>query len=197
MENEQQTIGQKKCDCGSCWKCRGFFGSKLNTVLLLVLIILMVIALRFMLKNKEVYIPILSQQQTQQINQQQNNNISNTLPKYIGTMNTGAGWPPVVVFSLDKYSCTPNISEVSTTIEKIINGKKYCVTSSVDAAMSHRGGEYSYTTASGSGVKTANFSLYWPVCSVYGESDSGEYNECQTNQNVFFSNLDVLIDSAM
>jgi hypothetical protein len=57
MENEQQTIDQKKCDCGSCWKCRGFFGSKLNTVLLLILIVLMVIAIRIMLQNKEVYFP--------------------------------------------------------------------------------------------------------------------------------------------
>ncbi|MEJ0001907.1 MAG: Gmad2 immunoglobulin-like domain-containing protein [bacterium] len=34
-----------------------FFGSKLNTALLLVLIILMVIALRFMYQNKQVYFP--------------------------------------------------------------------------------------------------------------------------------------------
>lgn len=55
MENEQQKIDQKKCDCGSCWKCRGFFGSKLNTVLLLVLIVLMVIAIRIMMKNPDLY----------------------------------------------------------------------------------------------------------------------------------------------
>jgi hypothetical protein len=34
-----------------------FFGSKLNTVLLLVLIVLMVFALRIMLKDKETYLP--------------------------------------------------------------------------------------------------------------------------------------------
>lgn len=37
-----------------------FFGSKLNTVLLLVLIILMVIALRIMYQNKETYLPIMT-----------------------------------------------------------------------------------------------------------------------------------------
>jgi hypothetical protein len=37
-----------------------FFGSKLNTVLLLVLIILMVIAIRIMLQNKETYVPIMT-----------------------------------------------------------------------------------------------------------------------------------------
>ncbi len=36
-----------------------FFGSKLNTVLLFLLIILMVIAIKIMLKNETVYLPIL------------------------------------------------------------------------------------------------------------------------------------------
>lgn len=39
-----------------------FFGSKLNTVLLLVLIILMVAAIRIMLENKETYLPIVANQ---------------------------------------------------------------------------------------------------------------------------------------
>ena len=41
-----------------------FFGSKLNTALLLILIILMVIALRFMYQNKETYLPIIDQKNT-------------------------------------------------------------------------------------------------------------------------------------
>lgn len=40
-----------------------FFGSKLNTVLLLILIILMIFALRFMYKNSETYMPYLSEDQ--------------------------------------------------------------------------------------------------------------------------------------
>lgn len=40
-----------------------FFGSKLNTVLLFILIILMVFAIRIMLQNKELYFPILNQEQ--------------------------------------------------------------------------------------------------------------------------------------
>lgn len=47
MENEQRKY----------W----FFGSKLNTALLLVLIILMVIAIRVMLQNKETYLPAVMQ----------------------------------------------------------------------------------------------------------------------------------------
>ncbi len=43
-----------------------FFGSKLNTALLLVLIILMVIAIRFMLQNKETYLPIIKKETNQE-----------------------------------------------------------------------------------------------------------------------------------
>ena len=41
-----------------------FFGSKLNTVLLFVLIILVVIAIRLMLENKETYLPFMQNQET-------------------------------------------------------------------------------------------------------------------------------------
>lgn len=44
-----------------------FFGSKLNTVLLLILIILMIVALRFMYKNNETYMPYLSEDQEMEI----------------------------------------------------------------------------------------------------------------------------------
>ena len=43
-----------------------FFGSKLNTVLLLILIILMVIAIKIMLRNEAVYLPSLVQNKTEQ-----------------------------------------------------------------------------------------------------------------------------------
>lgn len=39
-----------------------FFGSKLNTGLLLILILLMAVALRWMYKNKKTYLPILGQE---------------------------------------------------------------------------------------------------------------------------------------
>ncbi len=42
-----------------------FFGAKLNTVLLLVLIILMVIAIKIMLRNEATYLPFLASNQTQ------------------------------------------------------------------------------------------------------------------------------------
>lgn len=50
MENEQKR---------KCW----FFGSKLNTILLLILIILVVIALRWMRQEKSMYLPIAEQKE--------------------------------------------------------------------------------------------------------------------------------------
>ncbi|MBP9715169.1 MAG: hypothetical protein KBD52_01620 [Candidatus Pacebacteria bacterium] len=41
-----------------------FFGSKLNSILLLILIVLMVFALRIMIKNKETYFPVVTDNQT-------------------------------------------------------------------------------------------------------------------------------------
>lgn len=50
-------------------KYNEFFGSKLNTVLLLVLIVLMVFAIRIMLRNEDVYLhPFTSQVSTKQTN---------------------------------------------------------------------------------------------------------------------------------
>ncbi len=55
-----------------------FFGSKLNTVLLLVLIVLMIIALVMMSKNKEMYLSGFKQlDQNAEIEKNQNSNQSN------------------------------------------------------------------------------------------------------------------------
>ena len=45
-----------------------FFGSKLNTVLLVVLIILMIIAIKIMLQNKALYFPEVSNNKIEQTN---------------------------------------------------------------------------------------------------------------------------------
>lgn len=76
-----------------------FFGSKLNTALLLILIILMVIAIRFMYKNKEVYLPILSQKEQvgQNINNIENNIITNEITEN-STGNWKIGGDEIVTF---------------------------------------------------------------------------------------------------
>ena len=47
---------------------QNFFGSKLNSVLLLILIVLMVFALRIMLKDKETYVPFTSDDNKEEVN---------------------------------------------------------------------------------------------------------------------------------
>lgn len=178
MENEQKKY----------W----FFGSKLNTGLLSVLIILMIVALKWMSKDKDAYLPTLSREE--EVTQ----NVSTALPEYVSTMTVGAGWPPVIQTSQQTYSCIQNISkEGPTTIEKIINGKKYCVSSFIDGGAGGRGGEYTYTRIDGAGTKTANFSLRWVSCGGYGAPGDTQYDQCQLNQDIFFGNLDSLIDSLM
>lgn len=54
-----------------------FFSSKLNTVLLLFLIILMIIALKIMFKDKSKYFPELAEEQTEQISNETNDNWKN------------------------------------------------------------------------------------------------------------------------
>lgn len=61
-----------------------FFGSKLNTALLLVLIVLMVIALRWMSQNKEVYMPVGTQEPVE-LKQEEKISWSNS-PSEFGTV---------------------------------------------------------------------------------------------------------------
>lgn len=111
---------------------------------------------------------------------------------YVNTMtNNGAGWPPVIKTSTAAYSCTAS----KATTQKTINGKNYCVTSVEDAAMGSRSGQYTYTTANGTGTKTASFSLVWSSCGGYGAPGDTQYDQCQSTVSGFFSTLDVLIAS--
>jgi hypothetical protein len=57
-----------------------FFGSKLNTALLLILIILMIIALKFMFANKQTYFPYVPSQQPTSGEVKGNNESANPTP---------------------------------------------------------------------------------------------------------------------
>lgn len=126
------------------------------------------------------------------------NSLSSTvLPQYIAGQE---GWPPVITTSATTYACTPKAAsgeEPKTTVQKIINGRTYCVFTTMDAAAGSRYGEYTYITANGSGTKTTNFTLKWPNCGVYGGPNDPNYIQCQSAQDAFFSGLDALIDSLM
>ncbi len=119
---------------------------------------------------------------------------STILPQYVSGQE---GWPPAIQTSSEAYSCEAGHSEMLDVTEKIINNKNYCITTSVDAGAGQRYGQYKYTRANGMGTKTTYFTLRWPSCGVYGGPGDAQYNQCQSNQNTFFANLDLLIDSLM
>lgn len=122
--------------------------------------------------------------------------ISIALPtKYLSSQN----WPPVVTTSSQSYSCNnigvaPNTEGNNITAQRIINGKKYCITSVSDHAMSHTYTDYTYTTINGNGTKTTSFSLGVVSCGVY---DKVEADQCQVSVSTFLNKLDVMVDSLM
>jgi len=118
--------------------------------------------------------------------------------KYLDSQN----WPPVVKTSGFAYSCklSSGSGDVPTVVvEKTINGKKYCITSLIDAGAGSRFGEYTYTTpsTSGSGTKTASFNLRWSSCGGYGAPGEVQYDECMSIVSTFLNRLDEMVDSLM
>lgn len=124
-----------------------------------------------------------------------NQAISTTLPNSVYI--TGTQWPPIVTTSTTAYSCTPSNGETLTVIQKVINGKTYCISSQIDHASGGlAGGDYIYTRANGGGTKVATFQLQWHYCDVHSLT-TAQYNQCQTDQASVFSNLDAMVDSMM
>ncbi len=129
---------------------------------------------------------------------EQNNNqpqLSTTLPQYVGAQ---SGWPPVIQNSLTPYSCHTQAQTGDgpngSTVEVKVGSSIYCRTIMSEGAAGSRYAEYTYVKANGSGTKTTNFTLRLPNCDNW---DDPEKTQCKTNQNIFFANLDALIDSLM
>ena len=112
---------------------------------------------------------------------------------------TGSKWPPVISQSSTAYSCTPTTAPGAypAITQKVINGKTYCISSAVDGGAGHFGGDYIYTTASGSGTKTATFQIQWNNCGGYGGPGDAQYDQCKIDQSNVFNNLDLMVDSLM
>ncbi|MES2023762.1 MAG: hypothetical protein V4439_03700 [Patescibacteria group bacterium] len=167
---------------------------KINTrTVIITLLVVIILIIGYVAFLKPQNIPAIN---TIVNNPVQNNSpVSTTLPQYMGTYENG--WPPVVKDSSVAYSCLPSNGENSTAVQKIINGKTYCVSSFLDGAAGHVGGDYTYTKANGAGIKIATFKLYWVNCDGYGGPGNTQYDNCKTNQKTFFDNLDNLIDSLM
>lgn len=144
-----------------------------------------------------------SENENKEVKVEENNSptktISTALPaKYLDSQN----WPPVVKTSSFAYSCklSSGSGDVPTvTEEKTINGKKYCITSLIDAGAGSRFGEYTYMTPSttGSGTKTVSFNLRWSSCGGYGGPGDTEYDACMNTVSTFLNKLDIMVDSIM
>ncbi len=110
---------------------------------------------------------------------------------------TGTHWPPTIQKSSAAYSCSPSVSEITTVAQKVINGRTYCIRSSIDGGAGHFGGDYTYTTASGTGTETATFQLQWTSCGGYGGPGDQQYDQCKADQTRVFNSLDAMVDSLM
>ncbi len=141
-----------------------------------------------MANQKQILIPIVIQAKS-------SSPVSTTISsKYItGTKN----WPPSIQTSSVAYSCPTSASENFVAVQKVINGRTYCVSSMINGGAGHWGGEYTYTIASGAGTKTANFELRWGSCGVYGGPSDPVYKQCKSEQDTVFNNLDAMVDSLM
>lgn len=125
------------------------------------------------------------------INSLPNSTSTTTLPTpYIAGQ---SNWPPVIKISNTTYSCIPSSSEMEKTVEKVINGKTYCVTTFTEGAAGHSYITYTYKTASSAvATKTTSFTLGYQSCGGY--SDSTQLT-CKNAQSGF--KLDMIIDSLM
>lgn len=109
-------------------------------------------------------------------------------------------WPPVVFGVSGVYSCNTAIDLTNengvTTIEKIINNKSYCVSSSSGSAMGHFYKKYTYITPLGSNmIKTTTFNLSYLGCgAAFQGNGTNQYESCQLAQTNFDLNLDAIMD---
>jgi hypothetical protein len=121
--------------------------------------------------------------------------VSTTLPTpYISAQSS---WPPVIQNPSTTYSCDVgkgNSDMDERTIQKVINGKTYCIYSNSDGAAGSIYYSYTYTTAGSSSVdiKTTSFTLRYVNCGVYSDP---QMTQCKTAQSGF--NLDTIVDSLM
>jgi hypothetical protein len=105
----------------------------------------------------------------------------------------GSGWPPSFSYSLTDYLCNPEKSELSTTVQKKIGTKTYCVTDTRGSTPELYEHIYTYVTAdsSGRGIRTSRFELTFQDCDMY--TGGPQQTECRTKQSAF--NLDTIVNN--
>lgn len=180
-------------------------GSATNTILIILIAVFAILAVYFAFIKKPIasVTPQSTTVQTQPMTTTPTPvtppaPISTTLPSDVRDgLNS---WPPVITNSTNTYSCTPTALHGdgnNQTIETVVNGRTYCVSTSSDGYAGGAGITYTYTTpaTNGIGTETTTFTLLYTDCGVYGDTTSPQYNQCKTNETTFNSNLSALIDS--
>ncbi len=120
--------------------------------------------------------------------------VSMTQPPFIGPT-----WPLVVQTATTAYSCTPTTPGTDTdTIQKIINGRTFCVTTLDGSGAGSIRMRYQYVTANGTGTKTLNFSVELTNgCTAYDVTNP-QYSTCLNTQTAYHGfNPDTFADSLM
>lgn len=183
--------------------------SKINTVLLIVVIILLCIGIWFLAEKRgpemmdDMMVPVGQTQTNLDPNGPDYQPVSHpTFSTALPTpyVNAQSGWPPVIQSSPVAYSCTTGrvgMGAPTNTTEKIINGRTYCVAVTDEGAAGTIYYTYTYTTASGTGTKTTHFTLAYPDSDGCNGHGTPEENKCQTAQLDFKAKLDLIIDSLM
>jgi hypothetical protein len=156
--------------------------SKLNTILLIIVIILLAVGVYFLVNKKS---------QPQDGDFLQNSEQENTVPvvinqqsapsantitfaplttTYIGGQSSGGQWPPLVTTVPANSPCTATNPEFEKVAQRTINGKVYCVQTRTESASGSTYTTYTYTT----GTTRVTFTLRFSNC--------GNYDDLQNNQ---------------
>lgn len=114
--------------------------------------------------------------------------VSTTLPSWLDGQE---GWPPVIKYSSNLYSCTPGrvgMGVPVTTTEKVINNRKYCISIADEGTAGTIYYTYTYTTADTNrtdnpGTLTTHFTLGWHDAMCQDVSGNSTPNNIVCNLN--------------
>lgn len=119
--------------------------------------------------------------------------ISFRYPKELGTKYISTQeWPPKINASDQSFSCaaaTESNIPYETNLQKMINGKTYCLKEDSEGAAGSIYNTYTYSVQSGNKLVSINFALRFVQCGNYPEP---QLTECNNERQAF--DLDSLID---
>ena len=110
------------------------------------------------------------------------------VPEITTTYIHPVNWPPQTQILNKPFTCSKSTSP-SQTSWRHINGRVYCITTTIEGAAGSTYTEYTYTTATGDQTIVLTFTLKAVQCANY---DDPEKTACETERAAF--NIDPIID---